>query len=82
MVREAGPRIRYLPLNAGGRFAINAATGVVTVANGSLFVLHRLFEMAGEHAALRVAIEQRLGRVEHKLDTLLREMRERNAPGR
>jgi hypothetical protein len=44
-------------------------------------VLHRLFEMDGDQAALRVAIEQRLGRVENKLDTLLRAVRERQAPG-
>jgi hypothetical protein len=67
----------------GNRILITLVIALATtVANGSLFVLHRLFEMDAEHAALRVAIEQRLGRVENKLDTLVRLVRERKAPGR
>jgi hypothetical protein len=57
----------------GNRLLITLVIALATtVANGSLFVLHRLFEMDGDQAALRVAIEQRLGRVENKLDTLVR----------
>jgi hypothetical protein len=57
----------------GNRMVLTLVIALATtVANGGLFVLHRLFEMDGEQAALRVGIEQRLGRVENKLDTLLR----------
>jgi hypothetical protein len=62
---ETGNRVLYA-------LVIALAT---TVANGGLFMVHRLFEMDAEQAALRVAIEQRLARVESKLDALLRTAR-------
>ena len=57
----------------GNRLLITLVIALATtVANGSLFVLQRLFTMDSEQAALRVSIEQRLGRVENKLDTLVK----------
>ena len=51
-----------------------------TVANGGLFVVERLMAMEGERAQQRVVIEQRLARVESKLDALVRLVSAKKGP--
>jgi len=67
----------------GNRVLITLVIALATtVANGGLFVVQRLFAMDAEHAEQRVAIEQRLARVESKLDALVRLAGEKGSSGR
>jgi hypothetical protein len=57
----------------GNKIAVGLVIALATtVANGGLFVVQRLFAMDAERAEQRVVIEQRLARVESKLDALVR----------
>ena len=57
----------------GNKVAVGLVIALATtVANGGLFVMQRLFAMDAERAEQRVVIEQRLARVESKLDALVR----------
>ena len=57
----------------GNRVLITLVIALATtMTNGGLFVVQRLFAMDAERAEQRVAIEQRLARVESKLDALVR----------
>ncbi len=57
----------------GNRLAIGLVIALATtMANGGLFVMQRLFAMDAERTEQRVAIEQRLARVESKLEALVR----------
>jgi hypothetical protein len=59
----------------GNKVAVGLVIALATtMANGGLFVMQRLFAMDAERAEQRVVIEQRLARVESKLDALVRLM--------
>jgi hypothetical protein len=64
----------------GSKVAIGLVIALATtVANGGLFVSERLIAMEQERAEQRVVIEQRLARVESKLDALVRLVSEQQA---
>jgi hypothetical protein len=64
----------------GSKIAIGLVIALATtVANGGLFVSERLIAMEQERAEQRVVIEQRLARVESKLDALVRLVSEQQA---
>jgi hypothetical protein len=57
----------------GNKMAVGLVIALATtMANGGLFIVQRLFAMDEARAEQRVALEQRLARVESKLDALVR----------
>jgi hypothetical protein len=57
----------------GNKMAVGLVIALATtMANGGLFIVQRLFAMDEARTEQRVALEQRLARVESKLDALVR----------